>query len=59
MDTMKKTYVCSLCGKTNVQVKMWINPNTNINLGEWVTHESDEDECWCQNCQQHVKIVVV
>lgn len=56
---MKKTYVCSLCGKTNVQVKMWINPNTNINLGEWVTHESDEDECWCQNCQQHVKIVVV
>ena len=44
------TWICSECGGNNVQVKAWINPNTD----EIVDLVSDEiDECWCDDCEKH------
>ena len=41
--------VCSCCGSDNVQVSMWVNPNTKI-IGD--SNEASDD--WCEDCQDHV-----
>ncbi|MFW6247126.1 MAG: hypothetical protein ACOC22_03090, partial [bacterium] len=45
--------VCSECGSTNVDVKMWVNPNTK-HIGDDAI--LDEDDVWCNDCQKHVKL---
>ena len=45
---------CAECGGDNVQVKAWIDPNTN----EIVEIMSDEIvDCWCEDCEDHVTII--
>ena len=48
---MEKKYVykCQECGSENIQVKMWVNPNTN----EVVDDECAEELCWCEECEAH------
>lgn len=42
-------YVCSECGCEDIQVQMWVNPNTNQIL-DWVGEGMDM-ECWCPKCE--------
>ena len=45
-------YCCSVCGGTNIQLQAWIDPNSNNKYIE----DTEDDECWCEDCQEHTKI---
>lgn len=45
-------YCCSVCGGTNIQLQAWIDPNNNNKYIE----DTEDDECWCEDCQEHTKI---
>ncbi len=49
------TLYCSECGSNDVEVKMWVNPNTDRIGGECSTPLEEED-CWCYNCEEHTKL---
>ena len=38
---------CKVCGSTNVQIKCWVNPNTDEIIDEC---DNPWRECWCENC---------
>ena len=43
-------WVCPICGSDNVQIKQWVNPNTD----ELKDSDPNEDEdCWCDDCETH------
>lgn len=44
-------YCCSVCGGTNIQLQAWIDPNNNKYI-----EDTEDDECWCEDCQEHTKI---
>ena len=44
-------WVCSNCGSTNVQTKMWVNLNTNEPEGE--VSDGDSSDNWCEDCEGH------
>lgn len=46
----KTVFSCSVCGSTDVEVKKWVNPNNN-NVKEGAAF--DEDDIWCNDCQDH------
>ena len=48
-------YCCSVCNSTNIQLQAWIDPNNNNKYIE----DTEDDECWCKNCQEHTKIKLV
>lgn len=41
---------CTECGSTNVQIKCWVNPNTNEVFDEC---ENPLRECWCEDCKEY------
>lgn len=45
-------YCCSVCGGTNIQLQAWIDPNNSNKYIEG----TEDDECWCEDCQEHTKI---
>lgn len=45
--TKHSSFVCSECRGNNVQIRGWIDPNTN----EYIS-DCDDDECWCENCDK-------
>ena len=51
-NQVKSDYlVCEICGSRDVQVKAWIDPNTNEICDEcW----GDKEDCWCCDCQENV-----
>ena len=46
--TIISTWVCPLCGSDNVEMKAWINPNTNS-----VSYPDETEDCWCCDCETH------
>lgn len=44
-------YRCSKCKGTNIQVKAWIDPNTN----EYIS-DIEGDDCWCEDCFDYTKM---
>lgn len=53
------TVKCSVCGSTDVQIKMWVKPNED---NEPTTEFIDEiinkkDDCWCCECGSNVTLV--
>lgn len=51
----KKTmWVCSECGSTNVQTKMWVYLNTNEPDSEVSDGEAQDN--WCCDCGTHCDI---
>jgi len=46
----KYIWKCTNCGGTNVEIKKWVNPNTNE---ETDTGEIEINDCWCQDCEEH------
>jgi len=51
---MDHGYYCDKCGSTQVEVKMYVNPNT-LEVEDNPEFESDEP-CWCYNCQDNTHI---
>lgn len=43
-------YCCSVCGSTDIQLQVWVDANTNK-----IIEDSEDDECWCNECQEHTK----
>ena len=41
---MNLIYVCNDCGSPDVEIKKWVNLNTNIPITDV------DDECFCNNC---------
>lgn len=49
---MKKslnTLYCANCGSSSIQVRAWVDANTNKPCG----YCEDDDNCWCENCEEH------
>ena len=49
------TLVCAECGSPNVQIKMWVNPNTN-EIGDGVS-DGESDDNWCCDCERHPNLI--
>ena len=49
------TWCCKECGGTNVEVKSWVNINTNE---VDVTNGIYDEDTWCQDCEDHTGIML-
>lgn len=45
---------CSQCGNIHVQVKAWVDINTN----EYIS-DVDDDQFWCDECEKMVTVCAV
>lgn len=45
-------YCCPICGGTNIQLQAWIDPNNNNKY----IGDTEDDECWCEDCEKHTKL---
>lgn len=51
---MKKTIlVCSECKGKNIDVRAWVDANTNIYASD--IGNDDINDNWCNDCEDHVK----
>ena len=41
---------CSHCGSENVEMKHWINPNLKFMHEQYQEWPTDEEDCWCRDC---------
>lgn len=44
-------FKCAECGGFNIQVRAWVNMNTN----EYIK-DCDDDEFWCEDCESFVDL---
>lgn len=58
MKDINKTLYCSICGSTNVETKMWVNPNTHI-VSDSCSDLSEEDDNWCNCCENHAELMTL
>lgn len=49
---------CEECGSTDVEMKMWVNPNTE-EIGGDCSSRKEEEDCWCKECEDHVKLLTL
>ena len=47
--------VCEDCGSSDVETKMWVNPNTDELKDSCSDGESDDN--YCNNCQSHPNLI--
>lgn len=52
------TLYCSECGSNDVEIKMWVNPNTD-EIGDECNTSLEEEDCWCKNCEEHVDLLTL
>lgn len=46
--------VCDQCGSANVEILMWVNPNTH-EIGDDSIEEREGN--WCKECEENVELV--
>jgi hypothetical protein len=51
MSEEKITILCSNCNSDNVEMKYWVNPNTD-EIGD-ITSDGDDQDTWCSDCETH------
>jgi hypothetical protein len=44
-------FVCSQCGKPDIEQKAWVNPNTDEVLDS--CSDGDIQDNWCNVCEEH------
>ena len=50
-----EVWQCSVCKSENVQIRQWVNPNTNeVDNGS----DLETEDCWCQDCEDHTELVL-
>lgn len=58
---MKKsldTLYCADCGSSDVEMKTWVNPNTD-EIGDDCSDRTEEEDCWCKNCEENVRLLTL
>ncbi len=51
------TLYCSECGSTDVQVKLWANPNSkDLDLQSIPLSYLTEEHCYCNDCHKEVAL---
>jgi hypothetical protein len=45
-----KIFVCECCGSQDIQIRAWVDGNTNEYISE-IT--DDDDDFWCDACEEH------
>jgi rubredoxin len=50
---IKTLWLCPHCGSDNVEMKVWVNVNTN-ELGV----DCEEDEGYCNDCEEHGELIL-
>lgn len=44
---------CPQCGSSDVEERVWVNPNTReIRYNDSI----EEEDCWCSICEEHVEL---
>lgn len=49
-------FICSECGSKNVQMQMWVDPNTREVFDDV---SSDLKANWCDDCEENVTLEAV
>lgn len=52
------TLYCADCGSSDVEMAMWVNPNTGENSGQR-SDRFEKEDCWCKNCKKHVRLLTL
>jgi len=52
-DKTKSIWLCPHCGSDNVEIKKWVNINTDE-----VGTDCEEDEGYCNDCEQHGELIL-
>lgn len=50
----KPYYCCNECGSTNIEVRAWVDPNTDKYISD-----IDDGECYCRSCMRETPIKYV
>jgi hypothetical protein len=37
-------------------MRAWVNPNKNNEFIDYMTGCHEADDCWCEDCEQHLKL---
>jgi hypothetical protein len=47
---------CTVCKSENVQIRQWVNPNTNeVDNSNGLENE----DCFCQDCEEHTELELI
>jgi len=50
-------YKCSECNSEDVEIKQWVQPNRNNEIGG--NDCPDREDCWCNECEEHHRLDLV
>ncbi len=49
---MKTIYYCPECGSENIDIRTWVNLNSDEILWDG---PCDDEDYWCNGCEQHLR----
>ena len=52
------TLYCADCGSSEVEMKMWVNPNTD-SISDDCSDRLEEEDCWCNNHIGHARLLTL
>lgn len=52
-DTIKKLWLCPYCGSDNVDIKKWVNANSDE-----VGTDCEEENGYCNDCKEHGELIL-
>ena len=55
-EILDETFCCPICGGTNVQIRAWIDPNTNQYCSD-VSDPLNQEDTWCLDCDNHTGLI--
>lgn len=52
------TLYCADCGSSDVEMTMWVNPNTD-ERGSYIPDRLEDGTCWCKNCKEYTYLLTL
>ena len=49
---------CANCGSSDVEMTMWVNPNTG-ERGCYIPDRLEDGTCWCKNCKEYTYLLTL
>lgn len=49
---------CANCGSSDVEMTMWVNPNTG-ERGCYIPDRLEDGTCWCKNCKEYTYVLTL
>ena len=49
---------CANCGSSDVEMTMWVNPNTD-ERGCYIPDRLEDGTCWCKNCKEYTYLLTL